>query len=216
VGAVQCPLTREIASVLAAVTVPEHYLLDSAARRHLVGIGAVRQHSVQDAGGVIEAVHAFKQGHDVDVAFREAPKRPVHQAGDTAEPQGCEYHCRVRVFRRTDSSRSKSSCPFSATSTLPSSLPSRSTWPRSRRLLFSVGGRTDGVILDTALLNQARVTGTGPARKGPRNHLSAAHPYQLVDNQGLIRPNLHGTPTGTVDVLAAARQAPNGTVVEVG
>jgi len=76
-GRRQAPLRAEIAAVLVGVGVPHHHLLAVAARSDDVGVHAVVQHRLEDAGAALQILDRLEQRHDVEL-----------RAGSTASVSG--------------------------------------------------------------------------------------------------------------------------------
>src|SRR5690606_27120586 len=87
--AVQRPVGHPVATVLVAVRVAEHQLLEPAPRLELHGVYAIPEQRAHVVAGVREVLDRLEEGHEVEVALESVPSQS-HQAALPCEQHGLE------------------------------------------------------------------------------------------------------------------------------
>src|SRR5262245_63296354 len=76
---VERPVRGQVAAVLVAVRVADHDHLLAAARRQMRAIDGKREELLEDAGGGVEIVEGFEEGHDLECRLDARPSREEEQ-----------------------------------------------------------------------------------------------------------------------------------------
>ena len=90
---IQRPVRCQVATVLVAVGVPEHHLLQAATMIEPFAVSRVRPQRVDDVGGRLQVGDGLEQGHDADGQLRRRDRRCRRtKQADLAEQHGHFEH----------------------------------------------------------------------------------------------------------------------------